>query len=527
MRRHVIMLIVTVVAIVGTFVATLLSDSRPVLGLDLQGGISIVLFPVKGSDLERAQHRGRRHPQPRRRPRHRRARRAAPGQHDRREPARREGPRQGREPRRRDRRAAVPAGPVLGQHAVDLPVRRRPRRPPRGQGRDHHGEAGRRPPRSRRERRAPRSAVDHVGQGRRTSRQAAGRRSPPRRSSPRRRRRPRPTATTAAAAPDHRGGRHTDDGATGVDDHDHDRRHDHHGPAQAFPGCAALIKQSPPDTDGAQQVVLPDRKQHSRATCSARRSSPGRASARRTSRTTPRRRSGSPTSTSRTTTSSTRSPARYVNKQVAIELDGVVQSAPKINPGITGRDVEITGDVHAGRGEAARARAAVRRAAGAVRPAEADGRERVADARQGPAHRRASSPGLIGLGARRALHARSSTGCSASSWSSGSALTGMLFFTVVSYLSTVARAHAHAGRRDRHHRVGRCHRRLLRRVLRATQRRGAHRQDDPVVARARLHAGRSARSSPPTSCRCSAPSCSTCSRRARCAASPSSSVSPP
>src|SRR5262245_55203512 len=45
------MLVVTVVVIVGTFVATLLSDSRPVLGLDLQGGISIVLFPVKGSDL--------------------------------------------------------------------------------------------------------------------------------------------------------------------------------------------------------------------------------------------------------------------------------------------------------------------------------------------------------------------------------------------------------------------------------------------------------------------------------------------
>src|SRR5215475_6781384 len=45
------MLSVTVVVIVGTFVATLLSDSRPVLGLDLQGGISIVLFPVQGSDL--------------------------------------------------------------------------------------------------------------------------------------------------------------------------------------------------------------------------------------------------------------------------------------------------------------------------------------------------------------------------------------------------------------------------------------------------------------------------------------------
>jgi len=37
--------------IVGTFFATLLSDNRPVLGLDLQGGISIVLFPVQGSDL--------------------------------------------------------------------------------------------------------------------------------------------------------------------------------------------------------------------------------------------------------------------------------------------------------------------------------------------------------------------------------------------------------------------------------------------------------------------------------------------
>src|SRR5260221_9110436 len=45
------MLIVTVVVIAGVFFATLLSNSRPVLGLDLQGGISIVLFPVKGTDL--------------------------------------------------------------------------------------------------------------------------------------------------------------------------------------------------------------------------------------------------------------------------------------------------------------------------------------------------------------------------------------------------------------------------------------------------------------------------------------------
>jgi preprotein translocase subunit SecD len=33
----------------------------------------------------------------------------------------------------------------------------------------------------------------------------------------------------------------------------------------------------------------------------------------------------------------------YVNQQVAIELDGIVQSAPKINPGITGRNVRISG----------------------------------------------------------------------------------------------------------------------------------------------------------------------------------------
>jgi preprotein translocase subunit SecD len=33
----------------------------------------------------------------------------------------------------------------------------------------------------------------------------------------------------------------------------------------------------------------------------------------------------------------------YVNKQVAIELDGIVQSAPTINSGITGRDVTISG----------------------------------------------------------------------------------------------------------------------------------------------------------------------------------------
>jgi preprotein translocase subunit SecD len=45
------MLTVTVVLIVGWFAATLAGSNRPALGLDLQGGTSIVLAPVKGSDL--------------------------------------------------------------------------------------------------------------------------------------------------------------------------------------------------------------------------------------------------------------------------------------------------------------------------------------------------------------------------------------------------------------------------------------------------------------------------------------------
>jgi preprotein translocase subunit SecD len=46
-----IMLTLTVVVIVGWFTATILGSNRPALGLDLQGGLSVVLAPVKGSDL--------------------------------------------------------------------------------------------------------------------------------------------------------------------------------------------------------------------------------------------------------------------------------------------------------------------------------------------------------------------------------------------------------------------------------------------------------------------------------------------
>jgi preprotein translocase subunit SecD len=46
MRRNFWFLVVTLVLVVGTFVATLISGNAPVLGLDLQGGISVVLAPV-------------------------------------------------------------------------------------------------------------------------------------------------------------------------------------------------------------------------------------------------------------------------------------------------------------------------------------------------------------------------------------------------------------------------------------------------------------------------------------------------
>jgi preprotein translocase subunit SecD len=49
-RRQMFLLVTTVVVIVGSFLWTLASDNRPALGLDLQGGISIVLFPVEGTD---------------------------------------------------------------------------------------------------------------------------------------------------------------------------------------------------------------------------------------------------------------------------------------------------------------------------------------------------------------------------------------------------------------------------------------------------------------------------------------------
>ncbi len=46
MRRNITFLIVTILVVGGTFLATLSSGNSPVLGLDLQGGVSVVLSPV-------------------------------------------------------------------------------------------------------------------------------------------------------------------------------------------------------------------------------------------------------------------------------------------------------------------------------------------------------------------------------------------------------------------------------------------------------------------------------------------------
>ena len=46
MRRNVVFLVVTLVVVVGVFLVTLAGGHEPVLGLDLQGGVSVVLSPV-------------------------------------------------------------------------------------------------------------------------------------------------------------------------------------------------------------------------------------------------------------------------------------------------------------------------------------------------------------------------------------------------------------------------------------------------------------------------------------------------
>ena len=91
MRRKVIMLVVTVVVDRRHVRRARCARVEPPGARPRPPGRhSIVLFPVKGSDLSTLDTAVDDHPQPRRRPRHRRARRQPPGQHHRHRPARRE-----------------------------------------------------------------------------------------------------------------------------------------------------------------------------------------------------------------------------------------------------------------------------------------------------------------------------------------------------------------------------------------------------------------------------------------------------
>ena len=312
-------------------------------------------------------------------------------------------------------------GAVLRQPAAQLPVRRREHLD-HGEGRDDARRSRARPPRPPERAPRPRPAADRSRAPR--CRRRPRRATPPgartiatapivgalRREHaddcrpPRPPRRPSTAATSAASTPA---------ASTPVERRAHDRRghhaHDdpadhHHRAAATFPGCATLIKQSPPDTDAAQEVVLPDRTQPVvlRARAGDRHRQEHRLG--ETSSTTRRRRSGSTNVHFKNNDFLTKIAGPLVGKQVAIELDGVVQSAPVDQSRHHRPRRRDHRQLHAGPGQPARARAALRRAAGAVRPAEADGRERVADARQGPAHRR-HRVGPHRARARRALHA--------------------------------------------------------------------------------------------------------------------------
>src|SRR5205085_4365705 len=111
--------------------------------------------------------------------------------------------------------------------------------------------------------------------------------------------------------------------------------------AAPFPGCAALIKRSPPDTDAARQVVLADR---DRNLCFVLGPAVLTGASIEASGTTYDPNQGwLATVKFRNNDFIDKVAKPYVSKEIAIELDGIVQSAPTVQPGITGRDVEISG----------------------------------------------------------------------------------------------------------------------------------------------------------------------------------------
>jgi len=355
-RRRVILLIVTVVAIVGMFVATLVSASRPVLGLDLQGGISIVLYPVKGSDFSalntavdviRNRVNGLGIAEPNVQRQGNTIVVDLPGVKDRAKAENLVGKTAELRFRPVQYSGTQPLIFPFGTTATTLKNGATTTSGPRATTSTGHGATT--------TTRAVRISGTTVPKSSTTGHAARGQTIATTPIVARFAATPVTSATTqaktgATTAPTVKvgsgSGLSAGSGLTPTT-----IPHPTTTTTPTFPGCAALIKQSPPDTDSAQQVVLPDRLHQNCYVLG------------------PAIVTGKSIGSANTLYDSTQSQwstnvhfknndfltkiaGPYVNKDVAIELDGVVQSAPVINPGITGRDVEITGNFTQGEANA-------------------------------------------------------------------------------------------------------------------------------------------------------------------------------
>ncbi len=433
MRRRVIMLIVTVVAICGLFVATLLSDSRPVLGLDLQGGISIVLFPVKGTDLgslntavnvirNRIDGLGIAEPDVQRQGNTIVVN--LPGVKDRTKAESIVG-----------ETAELRFRPVQyqGDSALVIPWTAKPAATTTTKpGASTTTIAGT----STTSTTAGISATTTTAAKTSTSGKAAGQTITTAPIAARFSVAKTAASTTTTAGATTTTAKAGTNAATSTTAKGATTTTKPVATPTTTPGettCQALIKSSPADTDAAKSVVLPDR---DRTSCYVlgpaivTGKSVGSAAAAYNS------------TTSQWVTNVTfknddfvkKIAGPYVNKLVAIELDGVVQSAPNINPGITGRQVEISGNFTQGE---AKDLALVLRY-GAL-PVQFDQHKQTIESVSPTLGKDQLSAGivsgLIGLGLV-ALYMLLYYRLLGLVVVAGLALTGMLFFTVISYLSS-------------------------------------------------------------------------------------------
>jgi len=356
-RRRVIGLILIVVAILGVFVATVLSSSRPVLGLDLQGGISIVLFPVKGSDLNslntavdvirnRIDGLGIAEPD---------VQRQGgtivvnlPGVKDRAKAESLVGETAELRFRPVQYSGSNPLIFPFTSTATSTTVKGATTTTAKGatttSGAGASTTTGKGATTTTGAKAGNPTASSTSGPKSSTTGHAAGVRTIDTAPIVARFAATTPTAaatTPTAAATTPTAAATTPTTAAGITPTTIPKTTTT-VPA-TFPGCAALIKQSPKDTDAAQEVVLPDR-QHTSCYVLGPAIVTGKSISSASTLYDSTQGQWSSNVHFKNNDFLTKIAGPYVQKQVAIELDGVVQSAPTIDPGITGRDVEITGN---------------------------------------------------------------------------------------------------------------------------------------------------------------------------------------